>query len=286
MQSLLTIASWLTGSVIIVFARFVTAVRGIWQGAEPDQTQRIFFANHCSHGDFVLLWTVLPAQIRKRTRPVAGADYWLASGLRRFIGCKVFNSVLIERRAGERAVKMRKQAQDLPDQVKTDQVKTDQIKTDQVKTDQIKTDQINKDLVKSAQGKPEQSQVDKGKTGQSKPSQSTSDPISQMLEALDAGDSLIVFPEGTRNTTSATLLPFKSGLYRVASERPDIELVPVWISNLNRVLPKGEIIPVPLACTVTFGEPVLLKPDENKNTFIQRAETALRVLAPGDFDDE
>jgi len=236
LQSLLTIASWLTGSAIIVFARFVTAVRGIWQGSEPDQTQRVFFANHCSHGDFVLLWTVLPAQIRKRTRPVAGADYWLSSGLRRFIGCKVFNSVLIERKAGEH-------------------------KADAKSQDQITSDPAI-------------------------PDRSKSDPISQMLNALDAGDSLIVFPEGTRNTTQATLLPFKSGLYHVANQRPNIELVPVWISNLNRVLPKGEIIPIPLVCTVTFGAPVQLQPGEGKQTFIQRAEAALRELAPGDLNDE
>ena len=107
-----------------------------------------------------------------------------------------------------------------------------------------------------------------------------------MVEALDAGDSLIVFPEGTRNTTQATLLPFKSGLYHVACQRPNIELVPVWISNLNRVLPKGEIIPIPLVCTVTFGAPVQLQPNESKQTFIHRAEAALRQLAPGALDDE
>lgn len=208
MHSLLTWASWLAGSMIIVFARFVTAVRGVWQGIEPDQTQRIYFANHCSHGDFVLLWTVLPVQIRKRTRPVAGADYWLASRLRRFIGCDVFNSVLIER----------------------------------------------------------------------KPDQREHDPVSQMVAAIDAGDSLIVFPEGTRNTTQASLLPFKSGLYHVASKRPTIELVPVWISNLNRVLPKGEIIPIPLVCTVTFGAALHLQSNESRHAFIERAEHALRSL--------
>ena len=106
-----------------------------------------------------------------------------------------------------------------------------------------------------------------------------------MIEALDAGDSLIVFPEGTRNTTQATLLPFKSGLYHVASRRPDIELVPVWISNLNRVLPKGEIIPIPLVCTVTFGAPLQLQQQESKQVFIERAETALRQLGPGALDD-
>lgn len=209
-DKLLNFASWLAGSVIVVFARFVTAVRGIWHGIEPDQTQRIYFANHCSHGDFVLLWTVLPAHVRKCTRPVAGADYWLASGLRKFIGCNVFNSVLIQR----------------------------------------------------------------------KPDLRNQNPVEQMIEVLDAGDSLIVFPEGTRNTTDATLLPFKSGLYHLASQRPDIELVPVWISNLNRVLPKGEIIPIPLICTVTFGSALQLESAETRQVFIARLEAALRSLAP------
>ncbi len=209
-ERIIPFASYITGAAIVVFARFVTAVRGIWQGVEPDQTQRIYFANHCSHGDFVLLWTVLPVKLRQRTRPVAGADYWLSSKLRRFIGCDVFNSVLVQRDATKR----------------------------------------------------------------------THDPVEQMARALDAGDSLIVFPEGTRNTTDTLLLPFKSGLYHLASQRPAIELVPVWISNLNRVLPKGEIIPVPLICTVTFGAAIHLQPDENKQEFIARAELALRAIGP------
>lgn len=203
-------ASWLAASAIVVFARFVTAVRGIWQGVEPDQTQRIYFANHCSHGDFVLLWTVLPPRMRRQTRPVAGADYWLSSTLRRFIGCEVFNSLLIERDREQRE----------------------------------------------------------------------HDPVSTMVQALDAGDSLIVFPEGTRNTTDAALLPFKSGLYHLAKQRPSIELVPVWISNLNRVLPKGEVIPIPLVCTVTFGPAISLKNTESKQVFIARAEQALLSLMP------
>ena len=62
-----------------------------------------------------------------------------------------------------------------------------------------------------------------------------------MASALDTGASLIVFPEGTRNTTEAKLLPFKSGIYHLASRRPDVEFVPVWIENLHRVMPKGEV---------------------------------------------
>ena len=101
------------------------------------------------------------------------------------------------------------------------------------------------------------------------------DPTLPLLAALDAGASLILFPEGTRNTTEAPLLPFKSGLYRLARSRPEIELVPVWIENLNRVMPKGEFVPVPLLCTVTFGAPLALGDGEGSMPFRERSRAAL-----------
>ncbi|MCV9938530.1 1-acyl-sn-glycerol-3-phosphate acyltransferase [Boseaceae bacterium BT-24-1] len=200
----------LAGTLIVVFARFITAVRGRWDGVAPAEEQRIYFANHASHGDFVLIWTVLPRRMRFATRPVAGSDYWLKSSLRRFIGRDVFNAVLIDRDRERR----------------------------------------------------------------------TSDPIVQMTEALDAGSSLIVFPEGTRNTTDARLLPFKSGLFHLAQARPNVALVPVWIDNLNRVMPKGEFVPVPLICTVTFGAALSIAETETKQQFLARAEAALLALSP------
>lgn len=203
------ISAWIAANAIVVFARLVTAVHAKWHGSEPRDTQRVYFANHCSHGDFVLLWTVLPPVLRQKTRPVAGADYWLRSSLRRFIGCDVFRSVLIERDTERR----------------------------------------------------------------------DNDPVAQMAEALDGGDSLIVFPEGTRNTGNSRLLPFKSGLFHLAAARPQVQLVPVWISNLNRVLPKGEVIPIPLICSVTFGSPLARIAQESKADFLARAEQSLLTLA-------
>ncbi|MFJ5370378.1 lysophospholipid acyltransferase family protein, partial [Bosea sp. CER48] len=191
-------------------ARFMTAVRGRWVGVGPAAEQRIYFANHASHGDFVLIWTVLPRRMRFSTRPVAGSDYWLKSRTRRFIGRDVFNAVLIDRDRDSR----------------------------------------------------------------------TSDPIVQMTDALDAGSSLIVFPEGTRNTTDTPLLPFKSGLFHLAQARPGVVLVPVWIDNLNRVMPKGEFVPIPLICTVTFGAPIRLAEADAKQAFLARAEAALLALSP------
>src|SRR5262245_51235981 len=192
-------------TVVIGLARLVTAVRGNWQGCAPVPKPRIYFANHNSHGDFVLIWTVLPPALRRNTRPVAGSDYWLATLPRRFFGERVFRAVLIDRN--------------------------------------LETRQEN--------------------------------PIATMAHALDAGSSLILFPEGTRNTGPQPLLPFKSGLYHLAKARPAVELVPVWIENLNRVMPKGEIIPIPLLCTVTFGTPLLAFDNEDKSAFLDRARYAL-----------
>lgn len=197
-----------TGLAISTFARFMTAPRAIWQGIEPVPHQRVYFANHTSNGDFVLLWTALPTPLRRQTRPVAALDYWLTSPLRAFIGRKVFNAVLIDRRPEARA----------------------------------------------------------------------EDPVAQMVSALDQGASLIIFPEGQRNNTDVTLLPFKSGLYHLAKARPGVDLVPVWIANLNRVMPKGEIIPVPLICTLTFGAPLHIEPEEAKDAFLDRTTQALLAL--------
>jgi 1-acyl-sn-glycerol-3-phosphate acyltransferase len=197
-------------TAIVLFARAITAVRAIWTSDGPTTERCIYFANHSSHGDFILVWAVLPPRLRRSTRPVAGAEYWLKSAITRFIGSDVFDAVLIERERDKR----------------------------------------------------------------------TSDPIEVMANALDAGSSLILFPEGTRNLTEAPLLPFKSGLFHLASVRPDIRLVPVWINNLNRVMPKGEIVPIPLICTVTFGEPMHMHTGEDKQAFLDRARTALLDLSP------
>lgn len=199
------------GVVIALFARAVTAVQAVWTGSDPTvQRQRVYFANHASHGDFILIWSALPPRLRQQVRPVAGADYWRRGRLRRFIGSEVFNAVLIARNGAEREA----------------------------------------------------------------------DPITQMTEALDQGASLILFPEGTRNQTDDPLLPFKSGLYHLARCRPGIDLVPVWLENLNRVLPKGALIPVPLMCKVNFGAALRLDENETKAEFLQRSRDALLSLSP------
>ena len=125
------------GELIMFFARALTGVRPLWRGSLPTPAQRIYFGNHGSHGDFVLIWTTLPAALRRATRPVAGQDYWLASALRRFIGRNVFNALLIDRQ----------------------------------------------------------------------PQPGEPSPVDLMAGALDRGESLIIFPEGTRRAALAPPCP-------------------------------------------------------------------------------
>ncbi|MEP3629583.1 MAG: lysophospholipid acyltransferase family protein [Hyphomicrobiales bacterium] len=175
----------------------------------------VYFANHRSHGDFVLLWSVLPQKLRAMTRPVAGADYWNKSPFRKFIGEDVFNALLVERNSNERTV----------------------------------------------------------------------DPVEKMADAVAQGNSLIIFPEGTRNMGEEKLLPFKTGLFHLARTLEErgikADFVPVWIDNLNRVMPKGEFIPVPLLCKIHFGAAVPLN-DEDKRAYLERASNSLADLSGED----
>lgn len=200
-----TLARW----SILTGAQLLTGVRGIW-AAPPPAGPCVYFGNHVSHGDFALIWAVLPPALRARTRPVAGADYWEKGPLRRYIGRRVVRAVLIEREREKRS----------------------------------------------------------------------EDPIAQMSTVIAGGDSLIIFPEGTRNQTDSVLLPFKSGLYHLGKSHPELPLVPAWIDNLHRVLPKGELLPIPLLCTVNFGAPIQVGDGEDKDTFLARARDALLAQRP------
>jgi 1-acyl-sn-glycerol-3-phosphate acyltransferase len=197
-------------SAICGFARAITGARARWQGCAPVAGPRVYYANHASHADFVLVWACLPRDLRERTRPVAGLDYWSKDAIRRFAANRLFRSVLIDRNHAARK----------------------------------------------------------------------EDPIRKMAAVLESGDALIVFPEGTRNTTDARLLSFKSGIYHLAVACPDVEFVPVWIENLSRVMPKGQFFPVPLLCTIAIGAPLQLQAHEAKATFVARTRDALLALAP------
>jgi 1-acyl-sn-glycerol-3-phosphate acyltransferase len=198
----------MTASLMVAFARIFAGAMARWVNCEPSARQRIYFANHTSNLDFVVLWASLPKPIRARTRPAAAHDYWTASPLRFYFASKVFNAVLIERR---------------------------------------KVTAHN-------------------------------NPIDLMLSAIGNEYSLIIFPEGGRNPGPEPG-PFKSGLYHLGIKRPDIELVPVFIDNANRILPKGEVLPVPLISCIRFGAPLRVEENEKKEAFLARAREAVINLA-------
>lgn len=196
-------------ALLIGATRFLVGGQGIWVGTAPSMKQRIYFANHSSHLDTILLWAALPPLLREFTHPVAAADYWGKGAIRRHIALKVLNAVLIDRDGKKR-----------------------------------------------------------GEGG----------PLVPLLETLAAGDSLIIFPEGTR-AFERLPGPFKSGLYHLAKERPDVELIPVFLDNLARAFPKGSFIPAPISCSARFGAPIQLGENEDKAAFLARAREAVVALA-------
>lgn len=103
------------------------------------------------------------------------------------------------------------------------------------------------------------------------------DPLAPLLAALAAGDSLIIFPEGTRRT-QAEPSDFKGGLYHLAGAFPQVKLVPVYLDTLHRSMPKGNWLPVPLICTVRFGAAIALQKDEPKKVFLARAREVILSL--------
>jgi 1-acyl-sn-glycerol-3-phosphate acyltransferase len=198
----------LMGLLLNFIARLITGAQGHWKGCPPTAEQRIYFANHQSHLDWVLIWAALPGDLRTRTRPIAARDYWTSSPFKQWLTTEVFNAVYVSR----------------------------------TRTD----DQ---------------------------------DPLEPLVEALKSGDSLVIFPEGTRSNKGQPQA-FKSGLFHLASQFPGVQLVPAWIDNVQRVMPKGEVVPVPILCTVTFGEPLRLGEGEEKAGFLDRARAAVLGLRP------
>lgn len=176
-------------------------------GNHSSAVQKVYFANHSSHLDFMLIWSTFPGHLRKKIRPVAAKDYWSKGTVKKYLITEVFNAVLIER--------------------------------------------------KSITAK--------------------NNPISDLSAALNEASSLIIFPEGGRKD-DGNIGDFKSGIYHLAKKHRQVEFVPVYIENLNRILPKGTILPVPMLCSVTFGKGIYLNENETKSSFLARAKSNMEAL--------
>ena len=193
---------------LILSARIVSGATVLWYESQPDDScQRVYFANHTSHLDALVVWAALPAAIREKTRMVAAQDYWDAGPVRRYISRSLLNAVLIDRE--------------------------------------------NVSLKNT--------------------------PIKVMAEEMQDKYSLILFPEGGRSQ-DGTLGEFKSGLYYLCRRRPDLELIPIYLNNLNSILPRGKALPVPMLSRVIFGPPMWLEMNERKESFLERTRNAILKL--------
>ena len=192
---------------IVWLTRLLVGAYPQWEGSKPSKKQRIYFANHTSHLDTIVLWSSLPKEMRSHTRPVAAKDYWIKGALRRRIAIEELNVVLVDRRRTEHA-----------------------------------------------------------------------DPLEPLRQCLQEGSSMIIFPEGTRRP-QAIPSEFKSGIWRLAREFPNVELIPVYIENLYQAMPKGALIPVPTVCSVRFGAPLPFSADDPKEEFLARAREAVIKLS-------
>jgi 1-acyl-sn-glycerol-3-phosphate acyltransferase len=197
----------LARELLALAARILSGASARWIDSQPDTCQRVYFANHTSHLDAIVLWSALPQAVRVLTRPVAAKDYWTKGRVRRYMATELFNALLIDRT-------------------------------------EIKVHQS---------------------------------PVDVMVREIGQRYSLIVFPEGGRSD-GHEIGEFKSGLYYLCKKRPDLELIPVHIDNMNRILPRGQVLPVPLLSCITFGPPVWLEAGEPKVEFLQRARNAVRRL--------
>ena len=202
-------------TVLASVSRLIAGAAVEWRTDPYGEAQRIYYGNHSSHLDFIVIWSSLPPAMRRFARPVAGRDYWEKGAIRRYLASRVFRAVLIDRR-------------------------------------------------------PAGGEHDRGAARAA---------VERMAREMGRRDSLIVFPEGTRSS-KGEVGPFKSGLYHLSRARPDVELIPVYLENLNRILPKGESLPVPMLSRVTFGPALAPQGNEDKDAFLIRARAALIQLAP------
>ena len=193
----------MTRNFIAAATRIFTGVR-VLPASPHGEGPAVFYANHTSHLDFMVVWAALPLEVRQQTSPAAALDYWGKTKLHRWIAREIFQSVLIARTGITRE----------------------------------------------------------------------NNPLDQLTECLERGRSVLIFPEGTRRG-DGEVGEFKAGLYHLARRFPTLPLVPVHLENLNRIMPKGTLLPVPIIAQASFRTAIHFCEAEPKHDFLHRARAAL-----------
>jgi len=200
---------------LAMLVRFATGVKvgrvDGWNGKPC-----VFYANHASNLDALVIWAAFPKEIRKQTSPVAARDYWTKNAIRRWVSGKIFHAVLLNRA-----------------------------------------------------GRPDD----------------RSHPLQGVFEMIESGRSIIIFPEGTRSL-DGTLLKFKSGIFHIREKFPECVMIPISLQNLNRILPKGHWVPVPVIGRITVHPPLEARASECREDFLTRARAVLATGLTKDKCDE
>lgn len=170
----------------------------------------IYYANHSSNMDSLIIWLSLTDEERQKTSFVGASDYWDKGWLRPYILKNIFNGQTIQRHGSLIA----------------------------------------------------------------------NNPITILENLLKDGKSIVIFPEGTRNLVSEDIQDFKSGLFHLARKMPDVPLIPIYLSNTQKMMPKGTFIPLPIVCQSFFGSEFFFNPTDNKITFLNNAKTKIEELKP------
>jgi len=276
----------LTGWLLLGIVRLLTGAQARWYGCPPKAEQRIYFANHQSHADLVMIWAALPEELRSITRPIAARDYWANTPVKRWITTEVFNAVYVERAATTAPAPAA--SVEVPPPVAAEPAPpAERIEPsmEPLLPMSLPFADASAEVVREAQGQldlpapppPPPAPPPAASEPEAAAAAPAADPLAPLIEALRSGDSIIIFPEGTRGHTGEPQ-KFKSGLYALATMFPEVVLVPAWIDNVQRVMPKGEIVPVPILCSVTFGAPIRVEEGEERRPFLDRARAAVIAL--------
>ncbi|MDP4624210.1 MAG: 1-acyl-sn-glycerol-3-phosphate acyltransferase [Akkermansiaceae bacterium] len=190
-----------------LLAMLVRLATGVSIGRVDSWTGKpcVFFANHGSNLDALVIWSALPGEIRRETSPVAAMDYWTKNWLRRWISGEIFHAILLQRK-----------------------------------------------------GRPDD----------------RSHPLQAVYDMLETGRSIIIFPEGTRSP-DGSLNPFKPGIFHLKEKFPELVMIPVSLQNLNRILPKGQRLPLPLIGRITVHPPLSHVEGEGREDFLKRARNTV-----------